>query len=1294
MRKRSRRLWTLVLTLSATVLIMVVVAAAGFRLLVKAAPGYRDDVEQRASAVFDRRVTIRELDLSWRRFRPSLDLLDVTLYGDDGRTPALKLRELNVGISVLALLTARLRAADLRVTGVALSVERLADGSLRVSGISTEKPLTLEELRSIARAAERVGRFVVADSQLLWLDYTDPSTFHRIDDINLTLSTSGSRHRLRVSARLPAAFGGELRLDASGRGDLEAFEQLAVEAKLEAQNLRAGVWTRPWLRKGLSLEGSGLQVQLNTRWQGTRLQAAAGRMRSGVLQVRQAGRVRALVDDLQSEFSLGTVEGGWRLTLERLSIKAPARQPTQASGSFEYRPATDSNPLSLSGGFDQLRLDELGEWLALVDLKNRAWLAGLRPVGRVQDLRFQYQAAAPPAVPGGAPEGPRYSLHGRFEGVGFSPEDRRPGVTGASGRLKLDQTGGELQLMMKNGQLLAPEVFGKPMPLTLLSGTLAWKRSGPDWLLSSQGLRWQGPGDMAGRSDLELKLFGAGGAPYINLDLTFAGQDMDAVRPFIPRVPTVLKESVRVWLYEAIRSGKVSHGRLQIRGLLNHFPYHNPHEAGLFRIDFDVRDGVLQYAHDWPAIERINAHLVFQGRTMLIDSSSASILGMPVGPVKAEIKDFYEALLEVTGAAAGDAGKMLSFLTESPLRSQYTPLVQALALKGPARLDLRLEIPLDQLHATRVSGVVTLDGKTQLSHAKLPEPVTGITGQVRFDNSGLTARDLRGVLLGLPLALQLDPEQTAEQHLTRLQASTEAVFPRDAGRLARLVPASMLARLQGSSRWHADMLFDVSAKPARLSLGSDLSGLAIDLPPPFAKAADTAVPASISIDPSAATGLRADVRYGNLLRAALQLRDSQGSWTLERGHIVLGEGNAQLPERAGLWLDGRLPELDLAQWQSMLAPAGPAATEPAAPAAAPLLQQADLRFGRMLAGGQVFENLRLQLARDAGDWLLQASGSSMNGTLRWPQKSSGRRPIYRADLERLVLSPAKTATPETGVKEQDVSETPPRDPAKLPGLSLRCRSLRVGERVIGQLHLEAVPVPNGLSLTTLSLTGDLEVQGSGSWTRVDGESSAQLSLSARGNQLRNLFDALGYAPSLEADKIRLQASLAWAARAEGIKTDALGGGFSLDLEKGVLMSVEPGAGRVLGLLNFYALPRRLTLDFRDVVSKGLAFDTLKGDFRLEQGNAWTDNLKIRGPSLQMEITGRVGIAARDYDQKVTIHPQVSAGVALAGTALGGPAVGLGLLLAQRLFKKPLEEMSELSYRLRGPWDNPTIEKDG
>lgn len=1294
MRASRRKLWTWVLPLGAIALIVVVVAVAGFRMLVKAVPSYRDDIEQRVSATLERRVSIRELDLSWRRFQPSLDLLDVTLYGDDDRTPALKMRELNVSLDWLALFTARLRLSELRLVGLVLTVERLADGVLRVSGISSDKPLTAEDLRQIARAAERVGRIVVADSQVLWLDYTDPNTFHRIDDIDLSFSSRGDRHRLNASAQLPVQFGGSAEIEAEVDGELAQFDQLGVEAELRAQSLKLGALLQPWLQEGVELQGGDAIMHLSTRWEGSRLVSAAGELSSGALQLQRGQDTQAFMDDMQAEFKVTeTKTGGWRVLLDRLSMDAPGRQPAMSRGSFEFRAATPQQGLWFSAALDQLRLDEYGGWLALLDLGEQAWLSALQPVGDVQDLRLKYETVIPDAQQ--AAPAARYAVQARFENVGLGPDEARPGVTGASGRVKLDQDNGELMLMIRNGQLLAPGMFDEPMPLAQLNGALNWQRTDSDWVLSAKDLRWHGPADLAGQTDFELKLFGAGGSPHINMDTQFASNSWAQVRSFFPRVPEVLDEDARHWIQTAIVDAQVSDGHVQLRGLLSHFPYQNPGEPGLFQIDFGVKEAIIDYAEGWPAIDRIDGHVTFRGRSMLIEAKSARIIDTPVGPVRVEVKDFKTPLLQVKGDVAADAGKMLGFLPQSPLREDYAGLVDALKLQGPAKLDLRLDIPLDDIEATRVLGVVSVDGRTQLNHAKLPEPITALTGQVRFDSNGLSARDLQGELLGMKLVLQMDPEQRAGKTLTRLQARTEVAFPRDAAKLAKLVPAALLARLRGTSQLSADMLFDASATPAQLQLHSDLAGLWINLPPPFDKASNETLPLKVDLDPSAATGMQAKISYGKLMSAALRLNDSQGSWTLERGHVHLGAGAAQLPAQPGLWVDGRLDEVDVTQWQATFKPAAPATTSatPTTPtpvaATPPPIKSVDVTLGRLLVAEQTFENLRIKLTPENRDWLLSLNSPAVAGTVRWQQQSAGRT-TYRANLQHLVLRAPEHETNEAESTEAKPAD--PTDPATLPGLSLSCRSLRVNEHDLGSLQIEAVPVGKGLSLTTLNLDGDLKVQGSGNWTRLDNKSSAQLSLSVKGSKLKQMFAALGYVPSLDAEKVKVQASLAWDPHAEGIKTEALGGGFSLDLENGVMMAVEPGAGRVLGLLNFFALPRRLTLDFRDVISKGLAFDTLKGDFRLEQGNAFTDNLRVRGPSLKMEIEGRVGLAARDYDQKVTIHPQVSSGVTLAATALGGPAVGLGLLLAQQLFKKPLEELSELSYRLHGPWDNPSIDR--
>ncbi|WP_348240492.1 AsmA-like C-terminal region-containing protein, partial [Salmonella enterica] len=71
---------------------------------------------------------------------------------------------------------------------------------------------------------------------------------------------------------------------------------------------------------------------------------------------------------------------------------------------------------------------------------------------------------------------------------------------------------------------------------------------------------------------------------------------------------------------------------------------------------------------------------------------------------------------------------------------------------------------------------------------------------------------------------------------------------------------------------------------------------------------------------------------------------------------------------------------------------------------------------------------------------------------------------------------------------------------------------------------------------------------------------------------------------------------------------------------------------MLGLFSVAALPRRLALDFSDLTDKGLSFDTIHGDFELRDGNAYTNNLLLRGPAAEIGVAGRTGLSSQDFDQ--------------------------------------------------------------
>jgi uncharacterized protein YhdP len=156
--------------------------------------------------------------------------------------------------------------------------------------------------------------------------------------------------------------------------------------------------------------------------------------------------------------------------------------------------------------------------------------------------------------------------------------------------------------------------------------------------------------------------------------------------------------------------------------------------------------------------------------------------------------------------------------------------------------------------------------------------------------------------------------------------------------------------------------------------------------------------------------------------------------------------------------------------------------------------------------------------------------------------------------------------------------------------------------------------------------------------------------------------------------------------------DHVGGDVALKASKGTLNDVQPGAGRVVGLLSFSALPRRLALDFRDVFNRGFVFDDINADFVVIDGNAYTDNLKLTGPIADIGLIGRTGLRDHDYRQQAVVTAEPSKMLPTVGALLGGAGVGAAILIFTRIFKKPLAGLGRASYCLTGTWQEPMVER--
>ena len=256
---------------------------------------------------------------------------------------------------------------------------------------------------------------------------------------------------------------------------------------------------------------------------------------------------------------------------------------------------------------------------------------------------------------------------------------------------------------------------------------------------------------------------------------------------------------------------------------------------------------------------------------------------------------------------------------------------------------------------------------------------------------------------------------------------------------------------------------------------------------------------------------------------------------------------------------------------------------------------------------------------------------------------------------------------------------------------MRIDELNWGDRHLGNVQAAVSKVSDGVNLDQLTMTSpSFTVKAQGEWRGKDA-GLGRVTGVLLSTDVRTTLTQLGYADVMAAKSGRMDFDINWlgAPSADALR-DAVGH-LQIALDKGQIFGIKPGAGRVLGLASLAELPRRLSLDFSDLTDKGMAFDTVRGDFDLRGGDAYTDNVLLKGPAAEIGLIGRVGLKNKDYDQTAVVTGSVANSLAPPAFA-GGPVVGAAVLLFTQVFKQPLKGLARGYYRITGSWDNPTVER--
>lgn len=1201
---------------------------------------HRETVATLMSRALGQRVTLEAVAGEWHQARPEFHLTGVRLYDRHDR-PALFLPEFRATFSWRSLLVLEPRFSRIDLHGLTLTVRRARDGRYYVGGIPVN-PAAPDS--GFVSWLLRQGGAQVRAATLVWQDEIRQAPALSLDAVSLTLTNAGRTHRLQLAATPPASLARPLSIEANWtarRADHIKTWRGVIDARTAGVSFQRAL---AWLH---------LPYQPTQGWGALHLTLAFDR---GALKQADAGfnlravetRLRADLPPLRLAQVLGQMQwqntdDGQRIAFDNVRLALPG--------------SSLGAPFSLGLGWTPqtrevtARMFDLAGWGSILpsvpmEPSLRAAVQARRLKGRLDTLKLGWKGPQPGLE--------NFEIDARFSGVGATAVDKQPGLENVSGEIAGNARAGTFAIDSKAMAVDLPQLFRDPLVrLADLKAQGSWKKTARGHLLLLDRAAFSNA-DAAGTASGRYELT-AGKPGVIDLGLHLARADGTAVYRYLPKK---IGDRTVNWLKDGIKAGYSDDVRLSLRGDLTQFPFE--HGNGVFDLAAEVKGVALSYVEGWPRIDGIDARVVFRGKVMEIVSRRARIYGVALAPVRAVIPDLlhHEEQLHIEGEANGPLQDFIRFANFSPVAERLRGFTDALTGAGSARLGLKLHIPLRHSRDTTVSGRLSFLNDT-LFPTGLPR-VDQVRGDIEFTQDSLAAPNITARFLGGPLTVDTLTQNGLVRILARGRATASGMAP--------WLGAPWDKRLSGQTAWRGQV--DLLATGAHVRVESDLMGLASNLPAPLAKAADQPMSLAVTSQPREG-GQQHEILLGSTVGAAWQ----QGADDrFARGEIRFG-GPAAVPGEPGLRLSGSGQGLDFSGWLALL-PGGE--SDVALP-----LTSMDLGFDTLDLMGRRYRDVKLVGRARNGLFRTVVASDAISGVVTY--RPAGAQPArVSAQFAQLTIpgrAPNSGATAALNIKGAD-----------FPMLDLTVDDFRLQSRVMGRLEVVAHGAPQGLVIDKLRLAHpDSLFRMSGLW-RDGGVGDTQADLSLSVIDAGKFLARFGYPDTLKRGSAEIQGNAVWSGSPADFAFSTLAGQLDFKAREGQFLKVDPGVGKLLGVLSLQSLPRRLNLDFRDIFNEGFAFDEMGATLRMARGIVYSDDFRMRGPSAKVNMSGLADINQETVQLRLKVIPKLSEGVAVAGALIGGPLAGLGAFAAQKILRDPVEEAISQEYLVTGPWLGPEVSR--
>ena len=1318
-----------ILYLLAALLILIALLAASVRLAVLYSEDYSEELASVVSSYVGSPVEIGSVDIVWNRFDASASLKDVQIRSTDSAETILELPQLELQLNVRDMLLERnLSVRSVQLNNLSLAASYEGRGKIKMLGrkgigspigsqlSEDDENLSSEDVSGEEETANRgysvlswlfnAERIAILDSDITLIDALRDREY-KVDHINIRAFNDNDLHQIRVTSALPGDVTENTLASFDFIGSADDISAWKGQFYLNADRLNINHLSDFWRQPTESYSGT-TDMEVWGKWSGTRVNEvrAIGSANNLKLLHRQAfsdGSTRGgstlstdaslQIDNAAIDLDWNRTDAGWQLKFNRLSAQLEDQVVLDGLDLHSERSASGYRQLRVSGP----------------DISLQAFQSVYAYIDAVTELSYPLQVLRRGEIRnwliGGAwlPQGFQLNeLKADTDKLTVDPFQNNPGFTGLSASVLFKDGTGQLNIDNQDISLSLPALYDKPLPVINADGVVKFLveqapnssietlndnatqvagQAATSWKVVSEDLRLSSL-DLNTSASFSLHAF-ADGKRLIDLHTSIHNANLTHIKDYYPT--RVMKPKLLAWLQNSVEAGDIVRGKIEVKGDLSNFA--PARGIGHLYVESDVVGAKLKFRPDWPAVEEMEGNISLTANAMRGRVYQGKMREAKFSDARLYLSDFKRPVLELETNAIGPFSDMLEFAQAGPLANKIGPFFGDATGSGVSRLSLDLNVPLkkelrDEL---AVNGELLLDN-AQITANKFGIDLESVSGKVRFNRAGVLIDDLLVRYQGLPLSVAATQLGGASESANRI--SIEG--PVAVASVMRSYGIPLTDQFEGVSDWIVDI--DIhrlrGKKPVvKLTARSDLSGTRMIFPVPLDKSANSLHEIRVSRE----FGKEKDwwVELPGLAKARFRVASDR---KLESMAVALGKSNNTVLPWRGIALHGDVVRLDALGWIKLALKFQSNSKGGGEPF--PLFANVSAR--QMMLGNETGADPLGELVyiayRDGDHQVHRVENGLVSGQLKVRGSKNSGEPLV-AELDRLDkrLFAAIAAAEKNNVTNEVTS--PSYDPRQLRPMDVSVKELKWDDWRFSRVSLRTQPTERGMQITALNARQDaVRFSGSGHWHYDGGVShSTGIDLNASFENFGQAITAMGGGNSFAQGAGEAALSLAWPKPAYAPDLQAMTGQLLFTLRDGRILTVEPGAGRILGLFALQALPRRLAFDFRDMTDKGLEYTNISGNLSISDGQAQTNAIVVTGPVAEILIRGSTDFVVKTYDQTIDVLPRVSGALPLLGVLSGGPVAGLTALLADGFLRGMginLDEIGRKRFTLTGNWDSP------